>query len=72
MGVGVSVAGWVTVAGTVTVGVCVRVGISVGVKAVGFAARKEKNTIAATTIRMTARMPSAAGRLNLISGIRLA
>jgi hypothetical protein len=72
VGVGVSVAGWVAVGGTVTVGVCVRVGISVGVKAVGFVARNAKNTTAATAIRMTARIPSAAGRLNLISGIRLA
>ena len=73
MAVGTSVAGRVFVGGMVTVGVSEGVGDSSGVRLVPVPVpRVAKNTITEATMITTARIPIAAGRLSLISGMRLA
>ena len=73
MAVGTSVAGRVFVGGMVTVGETVGVGDSSGVKLVAVPPLlKAKNTTTDAIMITTARIPTAAGRLNLISGMRLA
>ena len=73
MAVGISVGGMVAVAGRVAVGVSVGVEVSTVSKVpAGAWARSEKNAMDAATMTTTARMPTAAGKLNVTTGIRLA
>ena len=73
VGVGISVGGSVAVGGRLAVAVTVGVGDSAGVVGVlPPVARKAKNMMAAATMITTAIIPTAAGRLKVISGIRLA
>ena len=61
------------VAGNVAVGVSDGVGVIAGSKVPsGALARNRKNTMTAATTITTATMPTAAGRLNVTTGIRLA
>ena len=70
---GISVAGSVAVGGGLAVGVSVGVAVSTVVNVPsGALARKEKNAIEAATMITIARMPTAAGRLKVTTGMRLA
>ena len=70
---GVVVGGKVAVAGRVAVGVSVGVEVStVSNVPSGALARSDKNAIAAAIMTTTARIPTAAGKLNVTTGIRLA
>ena len=73
MAVGTSVGGIVAVAGRVAVGVSVGVGVSTvsNVPSRAFA-RSEKNATDAAIIITTARIPIAAGKLKVTTGMRLA
>ena len=73
MAVGISVAGSVAVGDGLAVGVSVGVEVSTVVNVPsGALARNEKNAIAAAAMITIARIPTAAGRLRLITGMRLA
>ena len=73
MEVGISVAGSVAVGGGLAVGVSVGVAVSTVSNVPGGAlARNEKNTMDAATMITTARIPTAAGKLKVIAGMRLA
>ena len=73
MAVGISVGGMVDVAGRVTVGVAVEVGVSTTSNVpFGALARNEKKAMDAAITITTARIPTAAGKLNVTTGIRLA
>lgn len=67
VGINVAVAGWVSV------GVALGVAVSAVSKVPGGAlALREKNTMAAATMTTTASAPTAAGKLMVTTGIRLA
>src|SRR3972149_315007 len=69
--VGISVAGNVAVGGWVAVGVSVGVPVSTTSNVPsGAILRNEKNTMDAATMVTTARTPTAAGKLNVIAGMR--
>jgi hypothetical protein len=71
--VGTSVFGIVAVAGRVAVGVSVGVAVStVSNVPSGALARSEKNAMDAAIMTTTARMPTAAGKLSVTTGMRLA
>ena len=72
--VGISVAGRVAVGGWVAVGVSVDVAVSTESKVVpaGRRLRNEKYAMDAATIMTTASTPTAAGKLKVIAGMRLA
>ena len=73
MAVGTSVGGIVAVAGSVAVGVSDGVGVSTVSKVPsGALARNEKKAIDAAIMITTARMPTAAGKLKVTTGMRLA
>ena len=73
MAVGMSVGGIVAVAGRVAVGVWVVVGVAtVSNVPSGALARNEKNAIDAAIMITTATIPTAAGKLNVTTGMRLA
>ena len=70
---GISVGGIVAVAGRVEVGVSDGVGVSTTSKVpFGALARNEKNAMDAATMITTARIPTAAGKLKVTRGMRLA
>jgi hypothetical protein len=71
--VGMTVDVGVSVAGKVTVGVAVRVGVSTTSNVpFGALARNEKNAMDAAMMITTARIPTAAGKLKVTTGMRLA
>ena len=72
MAVGMEVDVGISVAGTVEVGVRVAVGVSTGSNVPsGALARNEKKAIEAAIMTTTATMPTAAGKLNVTTGMRL-